>query len=150
MIKKTALLALLTVILAAFPAAAIDLRVVGGESMGIPFWLSADLGLVMGSRTANSFRGLKVSGEIGIGGTKGFLGYYTSTQKDFVRTALSVGPAVMRTFGSPLLADDWRTFLGVEAQLSVTAFMPITLRFGVYTWVEEFHPQFTAGFGIGL
>lgn len=148
--KKTALLALLALTLATFPATALDLRVVGGESMGIPFWLSADLGLVMGSRTTNSFRGLKVSAEIGIGGTKGFLGYYTATQKDYMRTALAVGPAIMRTFGSPLLADDWRTFLGVEAQLSVTGFLPITLRFGVYSWVEELHPQFTVAFGFGL
>ena len=143
-------LAALFLVFTAVSVSAVEFRVTGGESMGIPFWLSADLGVVMGSSREDGFSGLKISGEIGIGGTKGFLGYYTCTKSRFAHTSFAVGPAFMRTFGSPLLADDWRSFLGVEAQLSYTGFLPVTLRLGVYSWTEEFHPQFTFGFGFGI
>lgn len=148
--KKTVLFVIIVTVIAALPVSAVDFRITAGESMGIPFWVSADLGVVMGRELGSRFTGVKVSGEIGVGGTKGFIGYYSAIRSRFVATSFTVGPAFMRTFGSPLLADDWRSYLGIEAQFSIAAFLPITLRLGAYSWISEFHPQFTFGFGIGI
>lgn len=134
---------------AAAPAAA-GTRVVGGESFGVPLWISVDLGMTVTAARTNGLDGIKASAELGIGGAKGFLGFYTLDHFRYSSVSFAVGAAWLRTFGSPLWADPWTSHLGVEAQLSVIAFMPVVLRLGLYSRVDHFHPQLTAGFGFGL